>query len=78
MIYRLDATKRVTTIDDRARTCVKSDTVKLSQFQDDDDMDLEDMRNSDAPDLDITTIQAIAALRSSLAFSEESITSDIV
>ena len=41
-------------------------------------MDLEDVCNSDTPDLYITTIRAIAVLRSSLDFSEQSITSDVM
>lgn len=60
------------------RIHVKSDTVKLFPFQDDLDMDLEDVCAGEAPELDIQTIETIAAPRSSLNFSESSISSDII
>ena len=50
----------------------------ISSFQDDDNIDLEDACDSDAPDLDIATICTIAALRSGLDFSEDSITTDVI
>ena len=60
--------------------CVKPDspTVKLSPFEDDIDMDFEDVCDYDTPDLDITTICEIVVLHSSHNFSEESITSDVI
>ena len=70
----------ITVVDDLAHTRVKSDTVKLSPFQDDDDIDLEDVCDNDTPDLDIATIRAIAALCSGLDFSvsENSILTDLI
>ena len=68
----------VTVVDNRARARVKSDTIKLSPLQDDDDMVLENICDSDTPDLDITIIRAIAALCSGLDFSEENIISDVI
>ena len=69
---------RITVVDDRAQSRVQSDTVKLSPFQDVDDIDLEDICKYDTPDLDITTIRAIAALKSGLDFSEDSISTDFI
>ena len=68
--------ERVTIVDDYVRPCVKSNTIKLSPFQDDDDINPKNVYNT--PDLDITIILVIAPLRSSLNFSEESITSDVI
>ena len=68
----------ITIIDDHAHTRVKSDTVKLSPFQDDDDIDLEDVCDNDTPDLDIATIQASADLRYGLDVSEDSIPTDVI
>ena len=67
-----------TVIDNRARARIKSDTVQLSPFQDDDDIDLEDVCDNDTPNLDIATIQVIAALWSDLDFSEDSIPTDVI
>ena len=68
----------VTVIDNRVHARVKSDTVKLASFQDDDNMELDNVCNSYISDLGITTICAIAALYSGLDFSEDSITTDII
>ena len=42
---------RITVDDDRAQSRVQSDTVKLSPFQDVEDLDLEDICDNDTPDL---------------------------
>ena len=57
---------------------VKYDTVKLSPFQDNDDIDPEDVCDNDAPNLDIATIQAIAALCSGLDFSNVKFPTDVI
>ena len=54
------------------------DTVKLLLFQDVEDIKFEDMCDDDAPQLDIVTLRAIAALQSGLDFSKESISTDII
>ena len=74
----IGSANRITIIDDRARTRVKSDTVKLSPFQDDDDIDLEDVCDNDTPDLDITTIWVITTLCSGLDFSEDNIPTGVI
>ena len=74
----IGSTNCITVIDNRACAVVKSDTVKLSPFQDADDIDLEDVYDNDALNLDIATIQAIAALRSSLDFLEDTIPTDVI
>ena len=67
------SSNRVTVTDDRAQSRVDPDTAKLSPFQDVEDIDFEDICDDDAPQLDIVTLRAIAALRSGLDFSKESI-----
>ena len=57
---------------------VDPDTVKLSQFQDVEHIEIEDISDDNAPQLDIVTLRAIAALRSGLDFSKESILTDII
>ena len=73
-----NSANRITVDDDRAQSRVQSNTVKLSPFQDVDDIDLEVIWDNDTPDLDITTIRAIAALKSGLDFSEDSISTDFI
>ena len=68
----------ITVNDDRAQSRVDLDTAKLSPFQDVEDMEFEDICDDDAPQLNIVTLRAIAALRSSLDFSEESIPTDVM
>ena len=74
---KFGSANRATVVDDRAHVHIKSDTVKLSPFQDNNNIDLEDVCDSDIPDLDITTI-TIATLCSGLNFLEGSITSDVI
>ena len=57
---------------------IESNTVKLTLFQDDIDMDFEDVCDGKAPKLDLQTIQEISALCSCLDFSEERISSDLI
>ena len=72
------STECITVTDHCTQSCVDPDTVKLSLFQEVKDIKFEDIRNDDYPQLDIVTLQAIAALRSSLDFSEDSILTDIM
>ena len=72
------SSNRVTVTDDRAQPRVDPGTAKLSPFQDVEDIEFEDIYDDDAPQLDIVTLRAIAALRSGLDFSEESIPTDIM
>ena len=69
---------RVTITDDRAQSRVDPDTAKLSPFQDVEDIDFKDICDDNAPQLDVVTLRAIAALRSGLDFSEESIPTDVI
>ena len=68
----------VTVTNDRVQSRVDPDTAKLSPFQDVEDIDFEDICDDDAPQLDVVTLRAIAALRSGLDFSEESILTDVI
>ena len=68
----------VTVINNHTCARVKSDTIKLSPLLDDDNLDVENICDSDTPDLDITTIRAIAVLRSDFDFSEDTITTDLI
>ena len=72
------SSNRITVTDHCAQSCVDPDTVKLSLFQDVEDIEFEDICDDDSPQLDIITLQAIAALRSDLDFSEDSIPTDII
>ena len=75
---KFGSNKCVTVVDNYTFPCVKSDTSKLSPFQDNDDINLGDVCDCDIPALDVTTIRVIAALCFSLDFSEESTTSDVI
>ena len=68
----------ITVTDDRAESQLHLDTVNLSPFQDMEDIDFENICDDDAPDLDIFSLCAIAALQSGLDFSKESISTDII
>ena len=57
---------------------VESNTVNLTLFQDNLDMDFEDICDGEAPELDLQTIRAIAAPRSGLYFSEDRISSIMI
>ena len=72
------SSNRVTVTDDCAQSRNDPDTAKLSPFQDVEDINFGDICDDDAPQLDIKTIRAIAALLSGLDFSEDSIPSDII
>ena len=72
------SSNRITVTDHRAQSCVDPDTAQLSLFQDVEDIEVEDMCDDDAPQLDIITLCAIAALLSGLDFSKESIPTDII
>ena len=67
---------RIAVDDNRAR--IKSDTVKLTPFQDDIGMDFDDVCDGEAPEFDLQAIQAIAALCSGLDFWEQSVSSDLI
>ena len=71
------SSNRITVTDNHAQSWVDPDTAKLSLFQDVEDIEFEDICDDDTPQLDIVTLRAIAALRSGLDFSEESIPTDI-
>ena len=72
------SSNRVTVTDDRAHSRVDPDTAKLSPFQDVEDMEFEYVCDDDAPQLDIVTLRAIAALRSGLDFFKESIPTNVM
>ena len=65
------SSKCITVTDDCAQSRVHPDTVKLSPFQDVEDLKFEDICDDDAPDLDIV-------LQSGLDFSGGSISADII
>ena len=71
------SSNRITVTDHRAQSRVDPDIVKLSLFQDVEDIEFEDICDDDAPELDIVILRAIATLRSGLDFSEDSIPTDI-
>ena len=52
--------------------------MKLSPFQDVEDIDFGDICDEDAPQLDIQTLCSIAALRHGVDFSKDSIPTDII
>ena len=58
--------------------CVECNTIKLSTFQDDVNMNFEGVLGSGTPDLKINTMQDIAALCSGIDFSEKNISTDII
>ena len=72
------STKRITVTNHPGQSRVDPDTVKLSPFQDVEDIEFEDICNDDYPQLDIVTLRAISALRSGLDFSEASIPTGII
>ena len=72
------STNCITVTDHRTQSRVDPDTVKLSPFQDVEDIEFKDICDDDAPQLDIVTLLAVAALRSGLDFSEDSISTDII
>ena len=72
------SSNRITVVDDRAQSRVHPCTAKLSPFQDVEDIEFEDICDNDAPDLDITTLRAIAAFWSGSDFFEENVPTDII
>ena len=65
-LNRVDAdfssSNRITVTDHCEQSCVDPNTTKLSPFQDVEDIELVDVcDDDDAPQLDIVTLQAIAA-----------------
>ena len=72
------SSNRITVTDEHAQSQVHPNTVELSPFQDVEDIEFEDICVDNAPDRDIVTLRAIAALRSGLDFSKDSIPTNII
>ena len=76
--YDFGSSNPITVTHHNTQSRVDPDTAKFSSFQDAEDIEFEDMCDNDAPQLDIVTLHTIAAFRSGLDFSEESIPTDII